>query len=108
MVTAPAAAPPLVGVKKVVPVELLESNSVTGAPALATGLPNWSWTWTANGPTVAVVPTLWLPDTVVVKVSLLAFPTTMVKPLVEVPVTAWALTVAPARLMVGVPGLVSE
>ena len=64
MVTAPAAAPPLVGVKKVVPVELLESNSVTGAPALATGLPNWSRTWTAKGPTVAVLPTVWLPETV--------------------------------------------
>ena len=57
---------------------------------------------------MAVVPTVWLPETVVVKASLLAFPATMVKPLVEVPVTAWALTVAPARLMVGVPTLVSE
>ena len=58
MVTAAPAAPPLVGVKKVVPVELLESRSVIGAPALVTGLPKLSWTWTANGPTVAVVPTV--------------------------------------------------
>ena len=74
MVTAPAAAPPLVGVKKVVPVELLESVKVTGPPVLATGLPKLSWTWTTKGPTVAVLPTVWLPDTVVVKTSLLGGP----------------------------------
>ena len=69
MVTAPAAAPPLVGVKKVVPLELLESSSVTGPPVLATALPNWSRTWTANGPTPAVLATGWLPDWVDVKTS---------------------------------------
>ena len=44
MVTAAPAAPPLVGVKKVVPVELLESVRVTAAPVLVTGLPKLSWT----------------------------------------------------------------
>ena len=39
---------------KYVPVELLESDSVTAVPVLVTGLPYWSWTWTAKGPTVAV------------------------------------------------------
>ena len=69
MVTAAPDDPPDVGVKKVVPDELLESRSVTGAPVLATALPNWSRTWTANGPTPAVVPTVWLPETVDVNTS---------------------------------------
>ena len=90
------------------PVEVVDRLRVTAAPALVTGLPKLSWTWTTKGPTVAVVPTVWLPATVVVKANLLAFPATMVKPLVVAPVTAWALTVAPASVIVGVPALVSE
>ena len=76
------------------------------APVLVTGLPKLSWTWTANGPTVAVPLTGWFPETVEVNTSLLAFPATMVKPLV-VPLTMNVLTVAEA-VMVGVPALVSE
>ena len=77
------------------------------APAL-TGLPNESWSWTAKGPTLALVLTVWLPVTVEVKANLLATPAVMVKPLVVVPDTVWALTVAPAKVIVGVPALVSE
>ena len=39
---------------------------------------------------------------------LLAVPATMVKPFVVVPETVWVLTVAPAKVIVGVPALVSE
>ena len=77
MVTAPAVVPPEVVVKNSVwpevPVELVESARVTVVPAL-TGLPNWSWSWTAKGPTLAVVPTVWLPVTVEVKANWLATP----------------------------------
>ena len=96
------------GVWPEVPAELVVRPSVTAVPVLVTGLPNWSWTWTAKGPTLAVALTVWLPETVVVKASLLAVPATMVKPFVVVPVTAWPLTVAPATVIVGVPALVSE
>ena len=91
-----------------VPAELVDRPSVTAVPVLVTALPNWSWTWTAKGPTLAVALTVWLPVTVVVKAELVGRPATMVKPLVVVPVTAWALTVAPATVIVGVPALVSE
>ena len=56
------------------PAELVESVRVTAVPVLVTALPYWSWTWTAKGPTLAVVPTVWLPETVVVKANLLATP----------------------------------
>ena len=64
-----------------VPAELVESVRVAAVAPLVTTLPNWSWTWTAKGPTLAVALTVWLPDTVEVKASLLAAPATMVKPL---------------------------
>ena len=78
MVTAAPAVPRLVGVKNgvwpVVPVEVVDSVRVSAVPVLVTGLPNWSWTWTANGPTVAVALTVWLPGAVEVKASFLAAP----------------------------------
>ena len=91
-----------------VPAELVESARVAAVAPLVTTLPNWSWTWTAKGPTLAVALTVWLPETVEVKASLLAAPATMVKPLVVVPVTAWVLTVAPAKVIVGALTKVSE
>ena len=112
MVTAVAVVAFWVGVKKgvcvgpVVPVELVVRPSVTAVPVLVTGLPYWSWTWTAKGPTLAVALTVWLPETVVVKANLLAVPATMVKPLV-LPVAPEPLTVAEA-LMVGALAEVSE
>ena len=81
--------------------------SVVVALAL-TGLPKASSSWTVKGPTLAVVPTGWLPVGTVVKLNWLAFPAVMVKPFVVSPVTAWPLTVAPATVMVGVPANVSE
>src|SRR5580704_1901859 len=106
MVTEPAEVPPEVVVKNggcpLVPVELVDRPSVTLALAV-TALPNWSWTWTAKGPTLAVVLTGWLPVTVEVKEYCLADPATIVKPLAVSPVTAWPFTVAPATVIVGVP-----
>jgi hypothetical protein len=58
-------------VTNVEPDELLDSNTVTGPPVFAITLPNWSCTWTWNGPTDAVVPTVWFPDTVCVNANLL-------------------------------------
>ena len=78
------------------------------APVLVTGLPKLSWTWTANGPTVAVPLTGWFPETVEVNTSLLAFPATMVKPLVVARLTDECVDGGGGRLMVGVPALVSE
>ena len=73
-----------------------------------TGLPNWSWSWTLKGPTLALALAAWLPVTVEVKANCFAFPAVMVNPLAVSPVTAWPLTVAPATVMVGVPANVSE
>ena len=110
MVTANAEEPPEVVVKNgvwpLVPTEVVERETVTAVPVLETALPYWSWTWTTNGPTVAVLLTVWLPDTVLVKVSLLAAPATMVNPLV-VPLTEWPFTVAEAEI-VGLLAKVSE
>ena len=74
MVTLTPVPPPEVGVKKVVPDELLESSSVAGVAPLVTTLPNWSCAWTAKGPTLAVALTGWLPVTVEVKTSLVGAP----------------------------------
>ena len=91
MVTVPAVVPPETVVKNgvwpEVPAELVESVRVAAVAPLVITLPNWSWTWTAKGPTLAVALTVLGPDTVEVKASLLAAPATMVKPLVVVPVT---------------------
>src|SRR6202049_3100725 len=111
MVTELAVVPPEVVVKNGVwpkPAELVDTESVTAVPLLVTGLPRESCTWTAKGPTPALVPTVWLPATVEVKANLLAGPTTMVKPFGVAPVTPEPLTVAPANVIVGVPSLVSE
>ena len=89
-----------------VPDEVLDNVSVAAEPVLVTALPNWSWTWTANGRRWRWSCTSGLPVTVEVNTSL-GVPATMVMP-VEVPVTAWPLTVAPATEIVGVPALLSE
>ena len=91
IVTAVPEDPPEVGVKKVVPVEVEDRLRVTAAPVLVTGLPKLSWTWTTKGPTVAVLPTVWFPETVVVNTSLLARPAVMVNEFVVADVTVPAV-----------------
>ena len=55
---------------------------------LVTALPNWSWTWTAKGPTLAVELTAWLPETVEVNTSLLGAPAVTLKEFVGTEATA--------------------
>ncbi len=66
-------------VKKVVPVELDDSETVAAAFELVTGLPKLSWAWTWKGPTLAEDVTVWLPLTVDVKTSLVGVPAFTVK-----------------------------
>src|ERR1700727_1047240 len=110
MVTAEPLLALCVGVKKGVwlgvPTEVVDSVRLTAVPVFATGLPNWSCTWTAKGPMPALGLTVWLPVTTGVKLSGLATPATMVKPLV-VPDATVPLTVTDA-VIVGAPARVSE
>ena len=96
------------GLWPLVPLELELTVRVTAEPLLVTALPKLSWTWTTNGPTVAVELTVRLPLTVEVKAYWLAGPATMVNPLVVVPVTLWELTVPAKTEMVGELARVSE
>ena len=68
--------------KKVVPPELLERSSVTAPPGLATGLPNWSCTWRANGTDGGRGADGLIPVGVEVKTSLLGAPAVIVNGLV--------------------------
>jgi hypothetical protein len=94
MVTVAAVVPPDVGVKNVDPAELLESRSETGGPLFVTALPNWSSTLTWNGPTFAVVPTVWLPLTVDVYTSWLGGAGVTVNEVAAEVTPVWVVSVA--------------